>query len=220
MVNILLNTYRFDSLWCFDYMKKYIQPDSIITVFPFSFRDELIYCDETWQSFYNKDNGPLCKGLEAVFSQFGVDSANIQWVNYFKDTKESAILLINNSDILYFCGGLPDRMMVRLAELNIMEVIQNHPRIIMGDSAGAVIQLKQYHLTPDKDYPVFNYYQGLGFISEFDIEMHFENNEEQSNSIKKVRQDTDLPVYAIKNEGAVIVDNGTIYSIGNVICYN
>jgi Peptidase E len=193
--------YKFDAEWCYD-----------------SFRNERIFSDESWQSFYKK-NGPFCNGLEKVFMKYGIKSESIEWINYFRDTKDTAIQNIRNADILYFCGGLPDKMMTRLGEFHIIEAVKSHSGVVMGDSAGAVIQLKQYHLTPDRDYPVFDYYQGLGFIGEFDIEVHYECTEIQYNSIKKVHKETGLPVYAMKNDGAIIVENGSIVTIGNVICY-
>lgn len=86
------------------------------------------------------------------FKAYGISQDNISFVNYFEDTKKSAKQKIENADIVYFLGGLPDRMMDRIKEFDLVETFRKRNGIIMGYSAGAVIQLSEYHLSPDNDY--------------------------------------------------------------------
>jgi len=91
--------------------------------------------------------------------------------------------------------------------------------IVIGYSAGAMIQLSEYHITPDKDYPTFIYYKGVGLINEFGIEVHFEKTEIQKASIKRYIAEKRKPVYAIGDNGALIVSGTDIQMIGDVVYY-
>ncbi|EPZ54469.1 peptidase S51 family protein [[Clostridium] sordellii ATCC 9714] len=67
-------------------------------------------------------------------------------------------------------------MMDRLKEFKIIEDIENYKGIVMGSSAGAMVQVAQYHITPDKDYDTFSYNEGLNMITDFDIEVHYKKH--------------------------------------------
>lgn len=89
--------------------------------------------------------------------------------------------------------------------------------IIMGYSAGAVIQLSEYHLSPDKDYPQFNYYEGLSYLSGFYLEVHYEGTETQNDAIRRVLKERGKTVYATAfKKGALLVDNGKTKLLGDV----
>ncbi len=92
----------------------------------------------------------------------------------------------------------------------------NYNGIVMGYSTGAVIQLKEYHLTPD-DYSEFAYYNGLPYLNDFYIEIHYEGTDLQNQSIRKVISERQKNLYAIFHDrGAIIVDNGITRLIGKV----
>ena len=219
MVNILFNRYDIDAKWCFSAFQRYIKATDKVVIIPFSFRDERVNSKNSWEAYYGQNDGIYYNGIVNSFFSYGIQPENIIWINYFTDSKESAIQKISNSDILYFTGGLPDKMMIRLKEFDLISTIENHNGIIMGYSAGAMIQIKNYHITPDKDYTLFGYYKGLKLIDIFDIEVHFEHSDLQISSIETVRKETGLPVYAIEDNGAVLVDDGKITTVGNVHYY-
>ena len=50
-----------------------------------------------------------------------------------------------------------------------------HDGVMMGYSAGAVIQLAEYHLSPDDVYPEFEYYEGLPCLNDFYMEVHYQS---------------------------------------------
>ncbi len=107
----------------------------------------------------------------------------------------------------------------RLIEFDLVNEIKKHDGIVMGYSAGAMIQLSEYHISPDNDYPVFSYNTGLGFIDSFGIEVHFQDTEIQNICIEKFRTEKKKPVYAIGDYGAVIVSGTEIQMIGDVKYY-
>ena len=89
---------------------------------------------------------------------------------------------------------------------------------MIGYSAGAMIQLDAYHISPDEDYPKFSYQIGLGCLSGFDVEVHFRKSKVQMESIEKVKNDKKIPVYGIYENGGMILEKEVI-CFGQVDCY-
>ena len=215
MINILLNLYNFHEKWAKDKIEKYINYNDRVLIIPFSF-NEGISNDMDWQSAYNKTNGKYYKDIVEPFLGYEITEENISWINYFKDTSESAKDKVRSSNIIFFTGGLPDKMMCRLKEFDLINEIESFTGIIMGSSAGAMIQIAEYHITPDKDYDIFSYNRGLNLINNFSIEVHYEETDIQKNSINKVLNEKTDTVYAIKDSGGIIVDNNLITLLGDI----
>lgn len=216
MVNILLERYMVDAEWLYDDLKEYIKPNHTVLVVAFSFRDNRVKSAEDWDMLYGETNGCFYRGIVDSFKSYGVKEENIEFLNYFTDTKQSAKTKAEAADILYFLGGLPDRMYGRLEEFELIDVLKKHKGTAMGYSAGAVIQLEEYHLSPDDDYSVFSYNRGIPYLNSFYVEVHYENTDIQNTSIRKVLKEKKKTVYATREKGAIIVDNGKIKLIGDV----
>ena len=217
MVNILLEGYDIDAPWLFEELKKHIKPMQKVAVVAFSFRDSRVKSLADWNVLYSKENGRFYDGIVGGFTAYGIPEENVSFINYFADTKESAKIKIENADILYFLGGLPDKMMERIKEFELQYALMKHNGIVMGYSAGAVIQLAEYHLSPDDDYPTFGYYEGLPYLNDFYLEVHYEETSIQKDSIEKVLKERQKPVYALSlMKGAILVDNGNIQLLGDV----
>lgn len=221
MINILLEGYDINADWLYDDLKKYILPNDSVAVVAFSFRDREVKNSKDWNLLYSKEKGIYYNGIVGGFTAYGISENNITFLNYFEDTKESAKQKIEKADILYFTGGRPDRMMDRIKEFNLVDVLRNFNRIVMGYSAGAVIQLSEYHLSPDKDYKEFKYYNGLAYLDDFYLEVHYKNTKVQNKAIHRVLAEKGKTVYATAfMSGAVIVDNGNIKLLGDVKTFN
>lgn len=217
MINILLEGYDIDAPWLYDELKHYIKPEFSVTVLAFSFRDSRVRSLEDWNALYGKENGKYYGGIVGGFTAYGIPEENIRFVNYFEDTNESAYQKIKQADIVYLPGGLPDRMMQRIKEFGLCDALMKHNGIVMGYSAGAVIQLSEYHLSPDEDYPEFKYYEGLAYLNDFYLEVHYEGTDIQKTSIQRVLSERGKTVYATHlRSGAILVDNGNIKLIGDV----
>lgn len=220
MINILLEGYNIDAVWLYDELRKYIKPIHLVAVVAFSFRDNRVQSVTDWNTLYGKENGKYYGGITGGFASYGIPEKNITFINYFSDTKESAAQKIEKADIIYFPGGLPDRMFERIKEFDLYAPLMRHEGIVMGYSAGAVIQLSEYHLSPDEDYPEFQYYKGLPYLNDFYLEVHYEGTDIQNASIQRVITERGKPVYATAlGAGAIIVDNRDIKLIGNVQAY-
>lgn len=221
MINILLEGYEINASYLYDDLKNYILPNYSVAVVAFSFRDREVKNSKDWNSLYSKENGIYYSGIVSGFTAYGISENNITFVNYFEDTKESAKQKAEKADILYFTGGRPDRMMDRIKEFDLVDVLKKHNGIIMGYSAGAVIQLSEYHISPDKDYKEFQYYDGLGYLNDFYLEVHYENTKVQNKAIQRVLAERGKTVYATAfMSGAVIIDNGNVKLLGEVKTFN
>ncbi len=221
MVNILLEGYEIDAPWLYETLKRYIKPIHKVAVVAFSFRDSRVKSLADWNVLYSKENGRFYEGIVGSFDSYGIPEKNVSFINYFADTKESARKKIENADIIYFLGGLPDKMMDRIKEFDLQDVLMKHQGIVMGYSAGAVIQLAEYHLSPDDDYPEFGYYEGLPYLKDFYLEVHYEETASQKAAIEKVIAERKKTVYATAlMKGAILVDNGNIRLLGDVKKYN
>lgn len=217
MVNILLEGYDIDANWLYPNLKPYIRPSDSVAVVAFSFRDNRVRTAADWNALYSRETGIYYGGITGGFASYGISPENISFVNYFTDTKVSALQKVENADIVYFLGGLPDRMMDRIREFGLYEALMRHKGVVMGYSAGAVIQLAEYHLSPDSDYPEFQYYRGLPYLNDFYLEVHYEGTEIQKAAIRRVLVERGKPVYATAlRAGAILVDNGTVIPVGNV----
>ena len=220
MTNILLEGYDIQTPWLYDELKKTIKPNHSVAVVAFSFRDNRVKSPEDWDRLYAKEGSLYYEGIVGGFKAYGIPEENVCFVNYFADTKESAAQKIKAADILYFLGGLPDRMMDRIREFDLYDVLLRHDGIVMGYSAGAVIQLAEYHLSPDEDYPELRYYEGLPYLRDFYLEVHYEGTAVQEEAIRRVLAERGKPVYATAaRAGAIIVDNGKRKLLGDVRIY-
>ena len=90
----------------------------------------------------------------------------------------------------------------------------------MGYSAGALVQLSEYHLSPDHDYPEFCYCEGLSYLDGFYLEVHYTGEEAQRAAIRRVLAERGKTVYALlPMRGALIAENGNVRCLGDVECF-
>ena len=132
MINILLEGFDIDAPWLYDELKNYIQPNHSVAVVAFSFRDNRVKSLSDWNALYSKECGKYHDGIVGGFTTYGIPEENINFINYFTDTKGSAAQKIKSADIVYFLGGLPDRMMDRIKEFDLYDILMQHDGILMA----------------------------------------------------------------------------------------
>lgn len=220
-MNILLDKLDFNESWAYETLKNIIKPEHRICIIPFAFHDDWIRNNDEWKKCYDKLNGEYYKPAVSPFYTYGISDENITLINYFNDTHDSSKLKINSSDIIFFTGGYPEKIMRRLGEFDLVKCIENHKGIKIGWSAGAMIQCFDYYISPDEqDYPEFLYEKGLNCIKDFAVEVHYKNTESQNSSIEKYMKETGKTVYTTEPGSAIIVDGNTITLLGNAKLYN
>lgn len=211
----LMNTSMIDEKWCYPILRKLIKPDDEVCVLAFSFFNDTKNSND-WDKQYAKGQGIWYRSNTDVFFKYGLKENQIHWVNYFKDSKEDVLKKVLCSSILLLTGGAPDLMMKRIKEFKLKKILKSYQGLMIGYSAGVMIQLKEYHITPDEDYPTFQYLPGLGCIEGFKIEVHYHASNIQKQSIERVLKEKGQPVYAIYEDGGLIVHDNQIESFGHV----
>ena len=131
------------------------------------------------------------------------------------DDEQDRLQMVSNADVLFFTGGLPEKAIRRLAQLGLTDAVKKH-NFVMGASAGAMLQLKDYHVTPDDDYPNFGYWLGLGLVSGFDLEVHYLATDVQKQCTLQACEYYKMPIYQMWHEGGLLVVDGKITIMGNV----
>lgn len=206
--NVLLNTYAFHEAWAAPWLERVLKPEMKVTVVALSFNAGMNEAEAASEG-HRRD-------LLPAFMHYGIAPGQIELVNWFRDTPQTARGKIQNSDVLFFTGGWPDHMMYRLRRWGLLELIEQFDGIIMGCSAGAMVQMKHYHITPDEDYPSFCYQEGMNMLDRFYIEVHYQETELQQASIDRVRREKGKPVFAMYNDGGLLVEGGRITVMGRM----
>ena len=214
-MHVMMNTSMIDESWCYPVLKKYIHPNDQVCVLAFSFFDDTKNMDD-WNRQYKPGQGIWYKSNTDVFFRYGLKKDQITWVNYFEDSKIDMENKIMNSSVVLLTGGAPDLMMKRIREFKLTSLLKNYQGLMIGYSAGAMVQLDQYHITPDEDYPSFVYENGLGCVSGFAIEPHYHNTRIQRESMERVMEEKQKSVYALYEDGGMVLHEKEIELFGNV----
>jgi peptidase E len=218
-LNILLDKLDFNEAWAYETLKNIIKPEYKICIIPFAFHEKWIKDKEEWEELYNKIDGKEYMKIVSPFYTYGIKENNITLINYFTDSSDSSKAKINTSDIIFFTGGFPDKMMIRLLEFDLINILQQNEGIKMGWSAGAMMQCYDYFISPDEDYPEFVYKKGLRCIEDFAVQVHYKNTHTQNNSVKKYKYEKGKIVYTTEHQSAIIVDGINIILLGNAKIY-
>jgi peptidase E len=214
MTNILLSRGIIHHPHIFSHLKDYLKETDKVVILAFSFFPLWVPSKEAYDEIYEK-GGEYYQKMVDSFIPYGILESNIEWIHYFKDNKESAIKKIKQADIIYFPGGAPDLMMKRIHEFGIKEALEEHDKVFIGSSAGAMIQFKNYHISKDNDYPHFTYEEGLHLLEGFSIEVHYRRKKTQKRALRKVNRAFRQSIYTIPDDSAIIVDHNEIKLIYN-----
>ncbi len=216
MVNILLEGYNIAEPWLYESLKPYIKPEYKVAVVAFSFHKRRVHTLAAWNHLYSRECGIYYQGIVEGFTAYGIKEENIRFLNYFADSREQARQKVEDADILYFLGGSPGQMMKRIKAFDLYDVMMHHKGLIMGYSAGAVIQLAEYHLSPG-EFPYFAYYEGLPYLQDFYLEVHYDDSDAKNKAIQTVLSERKKPVYALRYmAGALLIEDQTVRPLGAV----
>ncbi|MDE7415611.1 MAG: Type 1 glutamine amidotransferase-like domain-containing protein [Lachnospiraceae bacterium] len=208
MVNILSSSAVYGNPWCREELQPFFQDKTRVLIIPFAFRDD-VNTSEKLKELYDSEYGRYYNFVVTPLLELGVKGQNITFLDYFDKNAEKALDEIAKSDVIYFTGGLPDKMVERVADYGIMEALKTYNGVVMGFSAGAMVQLEEYHITPDEDYPAYCECRGLGYVKQMDIEVHFVKSEAQRQGIDKAIWSFGHKVYAIAEDGLLLIQDGT-----------
>ena len=213
MANILLNYYNFDGDWAKEQVAPYLIGKKVL-ILPLAFREIQAWDYDSWQNIYGP-NGEKYQNILRPFLAFGLTEQDVTWLNCFDET-QNHLELITNADVLFFTGGMPEKAIAWLEKLGLDDAVKTFKGTVMGASAGAMLQLERYHVTPDEDYDSYSLWSGLGLVKGLNLEVHYLATDLQNECTKRAITDLKLPVYQMWHEGGLIVDGDTVTILGNV----
>ncbi len=214
IMNILLNINNFSEDFAYPYLKNIIHKNQHVLIIPFSYHEDWITNAKEFDEHYAKGKDEY-EDIAKEFMNYGIKRKNIEVLHYYKDSKRTIKRKFYYADILFFTGGYPDRALYRIDQLNIRKNITKFKGIVMGTSAGAMIQFDQYHVTPEEDGEDYEYHEGLGLLSGFDIEVHYEDTFEHLASLITDLKLHNKTIYALPNRGGMIIDGDNIQLLGD-----
>ena len=122
----------------------------------------------------------------------GISEENITICNCYSDSKEYLKEVINNSDVLVIPGGNPEMLFSKVVqEKDLLYDIKYYQGMIIGESAGADLQLKRYFITAKNNYyHYFAFYDGFGVLDDpFYLDVHTVDSKEYLDDLQKVADD-------------------------------
>lgn len=211
MKHLLLSRTILDHPDVYSEMKKHLSQSDKVLVILYSFFDVWFPTEAHYQTYYD-DQSDYVQKMKRQFALYQIDT--IQFLNYYRDDKETRLKKISEATVLYFPGGAPDQMMKRFDQHQLIQPLKAFKGLTIGSSAGAMIHLKKPHLYKDDDYDKFQYIQGLGYLDGFDISVHYRRRNQQDKAIRRVVHEKHIDVYAIPDDGAMLIFDQHIQLLG------
>lgn len=211
--NILLNYYNFDGEWAKPYLEKLLKNKPHVLILPLAYREKDVYDAASWAKLYGC-GGEKYVNIVRPFVSYGYDERQLEWLNFFD--AQDGISQIKRADMLFFTGGMPEKALSRLDELQLTQAVKDFDGIVAGASAGAMLQLGLYHITPDEDYPDYSLQRGLGLVNGLDLEVHYLATDLQDACARRAAREHGMPVYKMWHEGGLLVEKGKVTVMGRV----
>ena len=187
-----------------EYLKKYVKKDAKVLIIPWSFPNELNNLDE----YFGKDTKRYLKYINVLLF-LGYQENNIKVLDCYKNSKNKIKDLINTSDVIVLTGGNPEMFYQKVVQdTECLYDLKYFKGLVIGSSAGAVLQFKRYFITAKNNYyKYFSFYDGFGLINDsFYIDVHSINNNFYLKKLSNVAKDKSKKIYAISNDGVLVVD--------------
>ena len=219
MYSVLLSKIEFGFPYIKDELEKIVNSNMNVVILPWAFPLELDY-ERLENEYFKKGEKKYNKYVNSLLS-IGIKQENIKVLNCYELDKSNFKNIINDADILVLPGGNPEMFFSKVVhEAEILYEIKYFKGIIIGESAGACLHFKRYFITAKNNYYKYSaWYDGIGILNDpFYIDVHSINNKFYLDSLKKLAKNSGKDIYAIYNDGALIVDrsNNHIKVYGNV----
>ncbi len=211
-INVLLNYYNFDEPWARPHLENLLVGKKVL-ILPLAYRQTQAWDNDSFLSIYGK-GGEKYDNIIHPFLSYGIAESDISWLNPFDDSQHYK-QMVQQADVLFFTGGMPEKALRRLAQMEIVDVVKAHP-FVMGASAGAMLQLEKYHITPDEDYANYGLWHGLGMVKGFGLEVHYQATDIQRQCTQRSIKDNGYCIYQMWHQGGLLVADGAITEMGQV----
>lgn len=188
-------------------LKKIIKFNSKVAIFPWAFPVE-INSEKLLNDYFKKGDKRYNRYIDSL-KKLEINVNNVTICDCYNQTNEELRGIIKNSDILLFPGGNPEMLFNNiLHRTEIFYDLKYSDKIIIGESAGAVLQFRRYFVTKENNfYKYFAFYDGIGVINDdFYLDVHTRDEDSYKKVLKNVAKEYNKNVYAIYDEGCMIYD--------------
>ena len=122
------------------------------------------------------------------------------------------------ADVIFLAGGHMESLEILLKLFNLWNLIKIVDKHIIGVSAGALIQLDKYNITPyiDPDYDYYDTCTGLGLLKDVRLIVHYRHDYDKHREIlqhisaetaeEMVETNKDIMIVALSDTEGIIVD--------------
>ena len=206
-----------------DFLSSKLNDNSKIVVIPWAFPLELD-SDSLMNDYFKAGERRYKKYLNPLM-EIGIKESNITILDCYNYDKDYFNDVINNSDLILIPGGNPEMLFSKIIhDTELLYVLKNYKGIILGESAGAEIQLKRYFITARNNYyKYYAFYDGIGIIDDpFYFDVHTVSNNFYLNKLQRISDEKNKIVYGIYDDGALIYNrsNNDVEILGNVKVFN
>lgn len=213
MTNVLLNYYNFDGEWARPHLAKLFKSHPRVLIMPLAYRESQAWDNASFLSIYGKC-GEKYDNILRPFLAYGYAEDEVEWLNPYDGSNHAE--QVAKADLLFFTGGMPEKAIARMQQLGVTNAVKQFNGVIMGASAGAMLQLGMYHVTPDEDYDSYGIWHGLGLVNGLDLEVHYLATDLQRQCSKRAARELGLPIYRMWHEGGLLIEDGKVTVMGNV----
>jgi peptidase E len=173
-----------------------------------------------WTSFKTTiKSNKYRKKMRDYFKEIGAREIDfVELSDSFHDVKRN----IGATDIIYLPGGEPKYLVERMSKRKLIPLLNNCEGIVIGNSAGALSLCKKYAvIIGQRGRPRTKLESGLGLLN-FGISVHYKSSrakhlvESPENELKKLSKKSDMKIFAIPEQCALIYDFMNLEFIGDI----
>lgn len=188
-----------------------------LAIFPWTFADEKM---KNISEDFLEEGGRHYEKYISQMEILGITRNKIQFINPYKISRDKIIKILNSCDGIFIPGGNPEMFMTLAIRLKVLDLLTNYTGIIIGESAGSVLQFPIYGLPIQNNYYECNsFYNGFGAIKcNFSIDVHTQDNIEYLKNIQLLANKKNICIYTIPNDSYILINRKTneIFKFGNI----
>lgn len=204
---LLVNETDFSQAWAKEHLKDRICADMSVLLLPLSYNEGWASDELDWKDKFEGTKTHFDE-LSRPFLSYGISTKKIHWLNYYDFDFEFAKKQMRKCDILVIISEDACDAMEQIDALELSDLISSFDGLIIGMSAGAKILQSDFFSPLSEFNSTFQYYDGLGLLSGFDLDMNYvENKYHVRNIIHSLEEHTNSVVVLPKNSALFIAED-------------
>lgn len=176
--------------------------------------------DIRWQTDNRKEllqGGKYYEEQYAPFKNLGINK-DYFYIAHPSDDVDIIRAKFKYADVIFLAGGHMESLEILLKEFDLWNLIKIVDKHIIGVSAGALIQLDKYNITPyiDADYNYYDTCTGLGLLKDVRLIVHYRHDYDKHREIlqhisaetveEMVETNKDIMIVTLSDTEGIIVD--------------